>query len=977
MVPHAFRSSPLPALLAVLLPILPAAARASGDEASFLRRYGPGWTIWNGPGGVPYRVFGPGAELVPGGIDSGARAKAAVRNFASRFAAWLGLGAGDTLRLEQRAELPNLWFFRFRQVHAGLPVRNGFVEFCVSRRDGKLAMFGSEALPNLPPFPKPALLEPAALERFRIRTGWKQEAGPLVEKPALEILRDAGGTPRLAWRIAAAFEGRPEAWRLWIDAVTGEEIDRESLIHECALGDLKGTVLGMASPKSGGLSSTRNPPKLLPLPGVRVNVPGIGSAWTDANGAFVIPYAGSSKPSVTLNLASGRWVSSLMDLSGTPIQTLNARLDPLAPVKIVFNNPPVEFKTSQTNAFKYVNEVHDFVKTWVPTMTVIDRAIRVKVNYNRACNAYFSSAFGGTLTFFRKSGNCNNTASASVIAHEYGHFVDWRNEGIGSPARPPSEGIADMHAIYFCDDPVVGRDFRTNGGAVRTGLNRLTHPLTGGSQRVHVFGQPYMGFSYDLLVNARKIYGKNQGTQIAAKAMFRSLPLNGRDMLDAILKVYLADDDDSSLSNGTPHMDALALAAWKRHFIRPVFGNLKFAHRPLSDRADASKGLELHASVRAVVGQVLSVGLFVDPGLGSFRRISMTKDASGDWVARTPSVPNPGILRYYFVATGDRGNVERLPPENGDAFLVAIGRKRRVFFDDFETSGKGWTASNGASPPGWMHGSPFGHNYDPPRAFSGTRVFGVNRSATDERFYRSGTWTLTSKPLSTLGRTGMRLRFRRWMTTDSWSSGKVLVNGVVVHQGTRTNDQAWRTFDLDVSAQADNRASVVLAFQATNATRDPVGGMTIDDVELYALGKASPGSWTTYGSACRTSASTLPAIGGAPASTGGSLQVSLRRAPAKGAVLLTLGASRTKWFTLTLPLPLRAFGAPGCSLLASPDLLLPAATTSAGAASLSLPIPNDPLLAGKTLYLQWWLLDPKANSLGLVTSDAAAALLGG
>ncbi len=95
--------------------------------------------------------------------------------------------------------------------------------------------------------------------------------------------------------------------------------------------------------------------------------------------------------------------------------------------------------------------------------------------------------------------------------------------------------------------------------------------------------------------------------------------------------------------------------------------------------------------------------------------------------------------------------------------------------------------------------------------------------------------------------------------------------------------------------------------------------------------------------------------------------------PSSLAVLVS-GYSNTSGGGLTLPAPLP--NAPGCELLVSPDVTLPAATSAAGAASLGFAVPNNSALAGFALYHQWVVLDAAANTLGLTVSNGVSVTLG-
>lgn len=92
--------------------------------------------------------------------------------------------------------------------------------------------------------------------------------------------------------------------------------------------------------------------------------------------------------------------------------------------------------------------------------------------------------------------------------------------------------------------------------------------------------------------------------------------------------------------------------------------------------------------------------------------------------------------------------------------------------------------------------------------------------------------------------------------------------------------------------------------------------------------------------------------------------------------ICVLGFSRTNSPFGPLPLDLAPVGAPGCTLTTSIDARL-VVLGNGGSASLQLALPNQATLLGARFYTQALALDPGANGLGGVTSDAAAAVVGG
>ena len=79
--------------------------------------------------------------------------------------------------------------------------------------------------------------------------------------------------------------------------------------------------------------------------------------------------------------------------------------------------------------------------------------------------------------FFRAGGGCRNSAEATIVAHEYGHFVDHAFGGITNSGL--SEGWGDTLACLLYRAPVVGGDLFDSGRALRTCDNAYRYPAGG------------------------------------------------------------------------------------------------------------------------------------------------------------------------------------------------------------------------------------------------------------------------------------------------------------------------------------------------------------------------------------------------------------------------------------------------------------------------------------------------------------------
>lgn len=100
-------------------------------------------------------------------------------------------------------------------------------------------------------------------------------------------------------------------------------------------------------------------------------------------------------------------------------------------------------------------------------------------------------------------------------------------------------------------------------------------------------------------------------------------------------------------------------------------------------------------------------------------------------------------------------------------------------------------------------------------------------------------------------------------------------------------------------------------------------------------------------------------------------------APPYAPAVLFLGASDAVWNGLPLPADLTPIGANACWLLSSGELQLPRPVSDIGMSAAVIVVPAVPDLVGQSFFEQWLLLDAAANPLGITTTAAAKAGVGG
>jgi len=151
------------------------------------------------------------------------------------------------------------------------------------------------------------------------------------------------------------------------------------------------------------------------------------------------------------------------------------------------------------------------------------------------------------------------------------------------------------------------------------------------------------------------------------------------------------------------------------------------------------------------------------------------------------------------------------------------------------------------------------------------------------------------------------------------------------------------------------------------------------------LGNAGMDTTATFGVA---STAVLAPFGSACAGPGGAPQLAavgtglpwighwftLQAAPVSTFALLLFGWSDTGTGSIALPHSLAPYGAPGCSVLVSPDAVF--GVVANPAATIAVHVPFSPAIVGMQFFNQAISFDPGANALGLTVSNGTAATIG-
>ncbi len=154
--------------------------------------------------------------------------------------------------------------------------------------------------------------------------------------------------------------------------------------------------------------------------------------------------------------------------------------------------------------------------------------------------------------------------------------------------------------------------------------------------------------------------------------------------------------------------------------------------------------------------------------------------------------------------------------------------------------------------------------------------------------------------------------------------------------------------------------------------------MTTDRVATAEYFPLGTGSWAPIGSGCQGSSASTPfmSYGGGTPTVGGQHSHQVFNGTPNALAWNVIGGSNTTFGGLPLPFDCAPFGAPGCRIYCSQDMVLASATSASGSAAVTLTYPRDRTLAGATYYTQFLIFDPPANQLDLIVSNYLRVTLG-
>lgn len=226
---------------------------------------------------------------------------------------------------------------------------------------------------------------------------------------------------------------------------------------------------------------------------------------------------------------------------------------------------------------------------------------------------------------------------------------------------------------------------------------------------------------------------------------------------------------------------------------------------------------------------------------------------------------------------------------------------------------------------------------------------------------------------SLAGATTARMFARTWNGVDAEEIG-INATRVSSYIGNKSHDIDWTETALNLSILKEGTNSIY-----TKGTSKEHGIEVLwPGLEIfvrYNIPEAKP-EFVTFGKGCGSATSTPTlTVTGTP-KLGSTFSLVLSGAPANALTFMSWGVSNEYHLVTQLPLELSVFGAPGCSIWSSMDVLTTGAANASGTETLRFDLPVSTGLIGKVFFNQSIVADPSANTAGLIVTNSTRILVG-
>ncbi len=505
----------------------------------FASEYGGDWHYQiNDLTGTYHHVYGSGIDI-GSPIVTAEAAEGAAREFIGNNPDLFGIGDEDLKVMSNAAGLGKRSVI-FQQTYNGLRVWGGRLHL-VFTEAGRLFEFGSDVYPDINISTEPSLSQEQALAVAKDGIGFVEGRDEVTHRELLILPVEENET--LTYRLAYRFDLRTVEpfgiWATYVDANSGEILWRENHVR---FANYTGHSQGDVEWDSYCDGYTRD----YALINMRIDISGVGSTNTDANGNFAIS-GGTGSKTISAEFR-GPFVNVDRYTGGDA--THSGTIEPDVPYTIDWNLSGAT--DDELDVFSYVNREHDWLKAIDPSFTDLDYEMTASIQRTdlyRPGNAWWD---GSSINFCEEgSGYANTGRMGDVVYHEYGHGITDFLYGDNDPPGDLHEGNSDIVANYLTRESIIGLGLYLNdcSSGIRNSYNTLQYPCSG---EEHYCGQLIAGFHWDAWQEILNSYPQAYADSVAFYTWHYGRKLGlPQTQPDQVHWTFVADDD-GNLSNGPP-----------------------------------------------------------------------------------------------------------------------------------------------------------------------------------------------------------------------------------------------------------------------------------------------------------------------------------------------------------------------------------------------------------------------------------------
>lgn len=820
------------------------------SATAFEARLGTQWNYWwNESTGTPHQVWGPGYQASATPVLDAEQAEFLAREFIRANAGLFGTN-GENLVLLGASNALGKWSVVFGQLHEGIPVVGGRAHV-VMMESGRIYNFGSDIYRGIEISTNPATSALEAVTAAQQAIGFVEGRDSVLDQGSLVVVPDPTGgvlTYHLAYENKVRVEEPFGAWKTTVDANTGEILGRW---NEIQLFDYFGNTRGDI--EDWGYCDGEQD---LPVVNQNVTVSGVGTAVSDANGDFSINSGSGGDRGISSEFR-GPWLN-VNNQAGSDA-TFNGTISADTFFQIHWDDGNAQ--DDERDTFLHGNRAHDWIKWVDPALTQADYSMPARVSINSSCNAYWD---GNSINFYRAQGGCGNTGQmGDVIYHEYAHGItQWTYPGGNSCDN--GESGSDTYSMMVSDaDPIMGEGFYLNNcsSGIRTCDNNMQYPEDYQGGDCHGNAQIICGVWWDIWQELLTTMSMEEVKEFLLPLWhFSRKNTFPNTFPDQVFQIFVTDDDDGNLDNGTPHYDAICVGADNHGFDCPeILEGVIIQHVPLDCTEDENVPFDVEATIFSTVSSIdpTKTKLYYSIDGGGFTEVLMTDQGEDLWTAQIPGQPQPTDISYYISAEDMDGNTRTSPP---NAPLVTHDFAVAWLFDPFEAP-SGWTVGDtgdDATTGVWERVDPVPTIAQPGDDVTnqGTDcwVTGQQQSGQGDGFndVDDGKTTLLSPAYNLAGATEARVRYFKWYSNDQGNApGEDFWIVQVRNDGgpwtdienTNVSNNDWDEFEVDlITLFGGSVGNVEFKFIASDEGTGSLVEAAVDDFKLFVVqGSSSTG----------------------------------------------------------------------------------------------------------------------------------------